>query len=420
MTLFNNNYSSPRNINLKDGIIRFDVQKSSNPLSLDTTGWGLYVNASDQLVYWNGTGTAIIGASGGGSTPTWETIFAADNTFTITPDATWTIAGNRATATDVVTITNAIGGSGICLQIDNSGTGADIAGTAGWNITKAGVITSTGLTFGGTNTITSTSGDITWTLEDNDATALKIGSAGAASIINIITTNGSEACVFGNDMTLTDGVFTATSTSNTAPLLLMQNDTITTFGTSSTEDEAAFVLSSDTLTTATLLQLQLDDSALAGGFYLNCFETDGGTVEFSIGENGATTIKGAAAGTDALGITAGDLTLTDGHIVMTEGNLTLTLGDALLTAGNLTLTLGDLTLTAGDITLTNGDVTLTDGDIVLTANSSLITFTGTGANGGVIGNLKNAAASTLSGTQKDVEITIGGVSYYFTVYPTKA
>lgn len=45
---------------------------------------------------------------------------------------------------------------------------------------------------------------------------------------------------------------------------------------------------------------------------------------------------------------------------------------------------------------------------------------GTGANGFKLKNLKNAAASALSGTQLDVEIDIGGTPYYFTVYPTKA
>lgn len=45
---------------------------------------------------------------------------------------------------------------------------------------------------------------------------------------------------------------------------------------------------------------------------------------------------------------------------------------------------------------------------------------GTGANGVILKNLKNAAASSLSGTQKDIEIDIGWVPYYFTVYPTKA
>lgn len=38
----------------------------------------------------------------------------------------------------------------------------------------------------------------------------------------------------------------------------------------------------------------------------------------------------------------------------------------------------------------------------------------------IIKNPKNSAATALSGTQKDIEIDIGGVPYYFTVYPTKA
>ena len=37
-----------------------------------------------------------------------------------------------------------------------------------------------------------------------------------------------------------------------------------------------------------------------------------------------------------------------------------------------------------------------------------------------ITDMKNSAASALSGTQLDIEIDIGGVPYYFTVYPTKA
>jgi hypothetical protein len=86
----------------------------------------LYINASNELIYSAQGSTTTIGASGGGGTPTWETIFAADNTFTIGPDATWTIAGNRSTATDVVTMTNIAGGSGDVLKIQNSGTGADL------------------------------------------------------------------------------------------------------------------------------------------------------------------------------------------------------------------------------------------------------------------------------------------------------
>ena len=54
------------------------------------------------------------------------------------------------------------------------------------------------------------------------------------------------------------------------------------------------------------------------------------------------------------------------------------------------------------------------------ASGKKIQGAGTGANGIVLKNLKYAATSSLSGTQKDIEIDIGGVAYYFTCYPTKA
>jgi len=54
------------------------------------------------------------------------------------------------------------------------------------------------------------------------------------------------------------------------------------------------------------------------------------------------------------------------------------------------------------------------------ASGGTLEGAGTGANGFVLKNLKNAAASALSGTQLDVEIDIGGTPYYFTVYPSKA
>jgi hypothetical protein len=47
-------------------------------------------------------------------------------------------------------------------------------------------------------------------------------------------------------------------------------------------------------------------------------------------------------------------------------------------------------------------------------------YYGLDMNSNPITDMKNAAASALSGTQKDIEIDIGGTPYYFTVYPTKA
>lgn len=54
------------------------------------------------------------------------------------------------------------------------------------------------------------------------------------------------------------------------------------------------------------------------------------------------------------------------------------------------------------------------------ASAAVLAGLGTGANGVKLKNLKNAAATALSGTQLDIEIDIGGTPYFFTVYPTKA
>lgn len=76
---------------------------------------------------------------------------------------------------------------------------------------------------------------------------------------------------------------------------------------------------------------------------------------------------------------------------------------------------------SGTITL-NGTGT---GKVVLArsvdvVSAGVIAGLGTGTNGITLKNLKNSAASALSGTQLDITIDIGGTPYYFTVYPTKA
>lgn len=58
--------------------------------------------------------------------------------------------------------------------------------------------------------------------------------------------------------------------------------------------------------------------------------------------------------------------------------------------------------------------------LINVASGGTIAGVATGANGLVIKNPKNSAASELSGTQLDVQIDIDGTPYYFTVYPTKA
>ena len=214
-------YTDFNGINIKEnnGVLRFVA-----PGVVPTTTSGellLYISGTS-LVFDNGSSITTLGGSGGGGTPSWETIFAADATFTITPDSTFTIAGNRSTATDVLTITNVAGGSGSAIQITNSGTGNDIDGTSNlWGVTAAGVASFAGLTLTGANTITTSSGDINWVLEDNDTTALIIGASGLTNMVTFDTTNSSEVVRFGKNLSVTDGNATFISTSNAATNVLV-------------------------------------------------------------------------------------------------------------------------------------------------------------------------------------------------------
>ena len=72
-TIAGREYSSPRNINLRGfdsvsgSILRFDKTSSANPLANDSTGAGLYVNSSNQLVFWNKTSASVLGTGGSGA-----------------------------------------------------------------------------------------------------------------------------------------------------------------------------------------------------------------------------------------------------------------------------------------------------------------------------------------------------------------
>lgn len=577
-------FQDPRNINLKGGVtgtglIRWSPPAqgssaqnwASNPFG--TLDYGLYINSTGKLVFSSLGATTVLGGGGGG-TPSWETLFAADQTFSLA-GTTWTI-DNTSGASNVLTLTNSGAGAGNVLQITNAGSGKDINGTSNtWSVTKAGAAVFVSIDV---PAITSSAN-------------LALGCAGAGVVtigVNSNTITLAKAATFSATLTVTDGITLLQSTSNVANSVTVINNTVTTYGNASA-DTGVFVIKSTSLTTGTLLKLQLTEGTLNGGWYLNCYDVTGTASVFSIGEDGLTTIAGAG-GSNVLVLTAGDMLMSDGSITiidadnaatlsitndtattnsvfvfagsgiftgttttsfmtltpsgmttgtalyiaaaaattsvgvvdiisasLTTGSLlrlttstaafttggkaleislvsatagngitittggayagtglitlsatgmtsgtgilmasseaalttgkyvnlggvftvakygatviagnaattvfTITAGHAVITSGNLTLTSGNVVLTSGTLTLTSGSATLTSGDLILTANASKISFTGTGANGGILLNLKNSAPTALSGAQKDIEISIGGVPYYFTVYPVKA
>lgn len=376
-TLNGRQYTGLGGINLREsnGLIRFET-----PLITPTVTTGervLYVNSSNELIYSNGSGTVVVGAAGGaGSTPTWETIWNADNTFTLTADATWTIAGNRNTATNVVTMTNVAGASGAILSFTNSTTSNnDVLGTGStWAVTGAGNATFVGLTLTGT-TITSTTGAKAWTLLDNSATALVIGASGATAILTVDTSDAAPLVKFGNGISLTDGNATFISTSNTVTNVLVTNNTITTFGANASS-AGAVCIRSTSLTTGSLLQLQLSDTALAGGFYLTCRESVGGTNDFTIGENGVIAITGTASA-DSVLVTSGNFTMSDGVVAVTS-----------------TGTADVLTVTADSLLSNNLAIFKGSGTFTGTGSSAFVAVTPTGLTTGTALSVVAAAATT--------------------------
>jgi len=197
-------------------------------------------------------------------------------------------------------------------------------------------------------------------------TPLTIGATGTATTFAGTITAAEAVTITTGGITVSDGQVAITDNSNVAASVIVQNDTVTTFGNGTTEDAGVFVISSDTLTSGDLLRLQLDESALNGGAFLKCVQTDAPAAVFTIAENGATTIAGSAAATAALTLTAGDAVLTSGHLVLTSGNATVT-------AGNVTVTNGATSLTRASnavaLTVTNNSAT----------SASVVVFVGNGA-----------------------------------------
>lgn len=348
---------------------------SANPTDTNSSRRAIASVGTD-LKFFNGTSWSILGTSGG-STSSWEGIFGADQTFTITPDTTWEIAGNRSTATDVVTMTNIAGGSGDVLKIQNTGTGADISGTDDtWTVTKAGAATFVGVTPGGD--VTSTSTAIDWDLQDNVSSALSFDTAGAAGLLEFDTTNTSEVVKFGKDLQITDGIGTFISTSNTVSNVLVTNNTVTSFGADA-NSAGVVVIRSTSLDTGSLLQLQLTEGTLSGGFYLTARDVTGSSNVLTIGEDGAVVIAGIDA-TNVLTLTLGDAVISNGSLSVTDTDnaTTVSVVNNTVTTAATTFDVSSTSITTGSLMRLNANTVAHDGEVLEIINAGDTTSTGTG------------------------------------------
>lgn len=207
-TFYGRPYSTPKNITLSQGLLRFGAKHASNPFG-DAT-YGLYVDDSTgKLIFRSLTTSYTLDGGGGGGTPSWDSIIAGDQTMQMGALPTWTIDRNSGN-NDILTITNTGAGSGDLIQITNVGTGKDINGTSGtWSFSKVGDLVANKVTFAGdagSDSITLTAGDVS--IADGSLTIVDADNATSLSVTNATATSSTVIAFIGG------GTFTGNTTSS--------------------------------------------------------------------------------------------------------------------------------------------------------------------------------------------------------------
>jgi uncharacterized cupredoxin-like copper-binding protein len=372
------------------------------------------------------TGATVIAGSAGNDI---LTITAGD---VVLSDASVTITDADDAAT--LSVTNNTAATASMVVIAGSGTFTGTTTTSFMTITPSGLTTGTGLYIVGAAL---TEGKLVHITSDVELTT--------GSLLYVQNTGASSACTSGTVATF-DHTSTAIGASVNkigSVVSITSNRTVNTGGTTADDFDLLSVIKATTRTAGT--------AATAGSAIYCEVQTTGTVTETS---NGIEVVMDAGGTGDGVKITHNAVTglaldivsagTTAAGIIkvtansMTEGSMLKLIGvEGTLTTGlyiqcydgaandfsvakyGATTIAGNASGTAA-LTLTAGDIVITSGFLVVSANAKGITFTGTGSNGGVLKNLKNAAAGTLSGTALNVEIDIGGVPYYVAVYPTKS
>lgn len=362
----------------QDAVIQIDTIHTA-----PTTTSGLhflYVNSSNNLVFDNGSTTTVLGAAGSAAT-TWEAIFTNDSTMAIS-SGTWTITQSSANA--ILTLNKTNVGAGAVIDITNSGSGADItANSSAWSITTSGGVavmemgsgatlnaTDGAITIGKTGTATTLSGTLTV------AEAVTLTSGGVTVTSGNLTLSSGNLALTSGTFTVSAGLSTFISAANSGTIL-MTNNTATTYGIGGTSTGVA-LFRSTSLTTGTLMRLQLTEGTLNGGFYFDCWDVTAGAAVFSIAEDGVVIMAGTAG--------SNSFTMTAGDVVMSDGSLTITDAD---NAATLSLT-NDTATTAAVYKFAGS------GAFTGTTTSSFVTITPTGLTTGTALYIAAAAATTTS------------------------
>jgi len=303
MNLDNKKYTALKGVYVKgtgntgegSGAIRLP-NLTDAPIST-ATEYGLYVK-NGSLVFYNAGSETTVGSSGGG-VASLDSLYDLDKALTL-DDASLTFAGTHAT-NDVITITNATG-TGDCLQITNSGTGKDIQGTAGWDITKAGVVSATGLTMGDDKPITlgaTSDATIQWVNASSftdfhgavNFDGAITGESTVTAVLAGVATGTAVVTLTAGDLVLSDGVASITQSGDASALTIVADSQVAT---------NVVDINADGLTTGSILHLDTTAAGFTGKF-VDCY--NGAATVMSVGLDGATTIATTANSTVGLKVT---------------------------------------------------------------------------------------------------------------------
>ncbi|MBI4079165.1 MAG: MerR family DNA-binding transcriptional regulator, partial [Candidatus Levybacteria bacterium] len=172
-------------------------------------------------------------------------------------------------------------------------------------------------------------------------------------------------------------IVSVSSNNNTNATLAITNNTADTIGASSAIGVVDFA--STSLTTGALLNLELTEGTLNGGYYLRAWDATAGSAVFSVGEDGATTIAGLE-GSTMFTLTAGDAAVSDGSLSITDDDDAVSLG----VTNNTATTVGAGVNTSGVIDFSS--TSLTTGNLLNLETTTALTS----------GRVLNASSTTTS------------------------
>jgi hypothetical protein len=311
MTINNINYSTPRNLNVKEGAIRFGGTFTATPF--DSTSNGLYVNSSNLLVYTSQGSDTTLGAAGAMVNYSLDDAYNDGKTIAV-DGAAVTLTGTHAT-NDTLAITGA--GTGALIDLTQASTGKDIEGTGDtWTVSAAGAAVFTAIT--GCDVLTAAA-NLAINATDTGTITLAGTSTGAITLTTAVTcgstltvAGGADADAFiitAGDVLISDGHITMIQPDNEASIELTCAGVTSSYG---------LKITADGLTSGAAIYVDSDNGAsfASSGGYM-CFY-NGTTVDLFVGRYGAITISGNATGTASITLTAGDLTMSDGVLSLTQ------------------------------------------------------------------------------------------------------